>query len=131
MLRPRKATKAVCFVIWILYILVVLKLTVFRAGVCYGERRLRLVFFSDLIQVYHDAGMWQFVRLFLGNIGWFVPFGLLLPALLKRESAGKVIALAAVFSLCIEALQYVFRKGVAELDDFILNVLGAVFGYFL
>ena len=126
-----KTGKIICLIIFIIYIAVVLKLTIFRVGVYYNEPQLNLSLFTDLIKTYKNAGLWQFSRLFLGNIGWFVPFGFLLPILLKKMNLLKVAVLGFLFSFGIETMQYIFRKGVAELDDLILNTLGAVIGYLL
>jgi glycopeptide antibiotics resistance protein len=84
-----------------------------------------------LIKVYKNVGLMEFLRLFLGNIGGFIPFGFLMPMLLKKKSVLKVAVLGFVFSFGIEVLQFIFRKGVAELDDLILNTLGAIIGYIL
>ncbi|HHY82008.1 MAG TPA: VanZ family protein [Clostridiales bacterium] len=123
--------KTVCLILFIVYILIVLKLTIFRFAVNYDEPQLNLTFFTDLIYVYKNAGVIEFLRLFLGNIGWFIPFGFLLPMLLKKKSVLKVAILGLVFSFSIEVSQFIFRKGIAELDDLVLNTLGAVIGYIL
>jgi len=123
--------KKFTWVLFIIYILVVLKLTLFRTNFQYDEPQINLTLFVDLINTYKNAELWTFLRLFLGNIGWFVPFGFLLPVLLKKERFWKVAAFGFCFSFTIETLQYIFRKGVAELDDLILNTLGAVIGYFM
>lgn len=123
--------KIVCLILFIVYISAVLKLTIFRFEVNYGEPQINLTLFSDLIKVYKNVGLKEFLRLFLGNIGWFIPFGFLMPMLLRNKSVLKVAVLGFVFSFVIEILQFVFRKGVAELDDLILNTLGAFIGYVL
>ena len=123
--------KKIIWFIFIIYILIILKLTIFRFNVHYAERQLNLTLFADLIKTYKNTGIQEFLRLFLGNIGWFVPFGFLLPILLKRKNILTVIIWGAVFSFCIETTQFIFRKGVAELDDLILNVVGVVIGYFM
>lgn len=41
------------------------------------------------------------------------------------------MALGFLLSLLIEATQFVFYKGVAELDDLMLNTLGTAIGGFL
>jgi glycopeptide antibiotics resistance protein len=51
--------------------------------------------------------------------------------LLKRHSFIKVILTGFMFSFIIETLQFVFYKGVAEIDDLILNSLGILIGYCL
>jgi glycopeptide antibiotics resistance protein len=70
------------------------------------------------------------LRLFLGNIGSFVPLGFLLPILLKRKSLIITVAIGFTFSFLIESAQYISYKGIAEVDDLILNTLGAAMGYF-
>jgi len=125
-----KRVKIICLLAFLVYILIVLRLTVFRFNV-FNERQLNLTIFADLIDVYRNVGIARFLWLFFGNIGWFVPFGFLLPILLKRESFLKVIVMGAMFSLAIESVQFVFRIGVAELDDLILNTLGTAIGYLI
>lgn len=62
----------------------------------------------------------------LQNILFFVPFGLLLPA--KRWW---IVALSSLcLSVTIEALQFIGGLGLAELDDVICNVIGAIIGFF-
>ena len=126
-----KKKKTVCLTLFITYILVVLKLTIFRFAVHYDEPQFNLTLFSDLIKVYKNIGLTEFLRLFLGNIGWFVPFGFLMLMLLKNKSVLRVTVLGFLFSFVIEIFQFIFRKGVAELDDLILNTIGVIIGCFL
>ena len=65
--------------IFLVYILSLLYLTVFRFGFYYDERQLNLFPFTDLIKIYTNAAGTVFLRLFLGNIFWFIPFGFILP----------------------------------------------------
>jgi len=125
-----KRIRIIFFIAFLAYILIVLRLTIFRTGT-FDERQLNLAIFADLIHVFRNVGVGRFLWLFFGNIGWFVPFGFLLPVLLKRESFLKVIVIGLMFSLTIESLQFIFRVGVAELDDLILNTLGTAIGYLL
>jgi len=123
-----KTQKAICLIIFVIYILIVLRLTIFRSGV-YNERQLNLSLFTDLINTYKYSGITRFLWLFLGNIVWFIPFGFLLPMLLKNSSFLKTAACGFMFSFAIETTQFFTYKGVAELDDLILNTLGAAIGY--
>lgn len=79
----------------------------------------------------------QAIRQIGGNIGLFLPLGAVLPVLvprLRRFSALLLTALAA--TLIIEAIQYV-ATGLGrmdrafDIDDLLLNVVGAVLGYAL
>lgn len=63
-----------------------------------------------------------------GNIGVFVPFGLLLPmALGGKMRKSFIIFLSGL--LVLEFIQLLSRRGSFDIDDFILNSLGFVIGY--
>ena len=126
-----KKNKLLFLTAFVIYILIVLNLTVFRLNVRYDERQLNLTPFVDLINVYKNVGIGAFMRLFFGNIGWFIPFGFLLSVFENKKSLLKTIVAGMIFSLIIETLQFVLYKGVAELDDLILNTLGTALGYCL
>lgn len=70
----------------------------------------------------------------LGNIALFFPFGLLLPLVFDRLNSLLLILLtAAIASSAIESTQYVSRQfgsyRYVDINDVILNVLGACLGY--
>ncbi len=110
------------------YILILLKLTLFRQNTL-ENHEINFTLFVDLINVYKRSGLWQFIRLFIGNIAWFVPFGFMLPMMLKKCNIITVTLSGCLFSLLIEILQLVFKKGICEIDDLILNIAGAMIGY--
>lgn len=67
------------------------------------------------------------------NIVVFLPVGVLVPLLLARSTWWRVIGIATAFSLLIEAAQLVaarFLAGghVADVNDLLFNVVGAVLG---
>jgi len=65
----------------------------------------------------------------VGNVGVFVPYGVLLPLLLKKEKPLKLlfVFLGGVFVL--ETLQLLTKRGSWDIDDFILNAVGFLLGY--
>lgn len=66
----------------------------------------------------------------LGNLLIFTPMGFLLPLLSKKcRKAWKVICIGFFSSLAVETIQFIFRVGSADIDDLILNTLGAWLGY--
>ena len=147
--------KIICVIIFSIYILVLLYLTVFRVGFYHSERQINITLFVNLISIYRNAGARKFLWLFLGNICCFVPFGFLAPMLLKRvcvsvfirslsdegiEKTARSIRIPSIFitlvlgfcfSFFIESVQFIFYKGVAELDDLVLNTLGTAIGCIL
>lgn len=62
------------------------------------------------------------------NIMMFVPIGLALPFVLKKENFGKVILIGFCMTASIEFLQAFVRRE-ASLGDIICNTLGAAAGY--
>jgi len=65
-----------------------------------------------------------------GNIAAFVPFGCMLPALVKRlRYFHKIFLLSFFFSFCIETTQLITKVGCFDVDDMILNTLGGILGF--
>lgn len=68
----------------------------------------------------------------LGNIFACMPFGFFLPLLFERQNKFKVFILTMmIIVLIIELLQFVTLSGSCDIDDLILNVLGAVTMYLI
>lgn len=68
----------------------------------------------------------------LGNILLLAPLAFFLPLLFKYERKWFVfLPSVLLFSVCVEALQYLFMIGSCDVDDLILNFLGATALFFL
>ncbi len=62
----------------------------------------------------------------------FIPSGIVLPIIYKKlNSFLKVIGVGALISLCIEILQLLFFERASDIDDLLLNTLGAGIGYLI
>ncbi|MBM7660989.1 glycopeptide antibiotics resistance protein [Bacillus mesophilus] len=64
----------------------------------------------------------------VGNIGVFVPFGILIPLVIKKRLFKSFILFFSAV-LVLETLQLVLRRGSFDIDDLILNSLGFFTGY--
>ncbi len=65
-----------------------------------------------------------------GNIIPFIPLGFFIPLLYNHPLTWKYVLVAAfLLSLALESTQVLLRAGVFDIDDIILNVLGAIVGY--
>ena len=82
--------------------------------------------------VRHTMG-WRVTLLNLaGNVAAFLPFGSIAPVLWKKmRHPAKICACGAGLSLCVEVLQLLTRLGSFDVDDILLNTLGAGLGYTL
>lgn len=67
----------------------------------------------------------------VGNIIGFVPFGFILPMLVKRFQKLIMVLIATCYlSFVYEGLQFLTGFGSFDVDDLILNTLGGILGYF-
>ncbi|MGN0513800.1 MAG: VanZ family protein [Lachnospiraceae bacterium] len=120
---------------FLIYIAIVLRITVFRTGFSLtglwqnGEINLKL--FEEYIPIIQSGRWFTFFYLFVGNIIWFVPFGMVLEHKKKGKHSIRILLSGMIFSLLIETLQYAFGTGYSELDDVILNTLGTGIGILL
>ena len=65
-----------------------------------------------------------------GNFFAFMPFAFFAPITIKNiNSARRFLVFIAICVLCVETLQIIFLTGSADIDDFILNVGGAMAAY--
>ena len=70
------------------------------------------------------------VKNILGNIIAFMPFGFLLPIATDKINKLKLIVISSfLLSLLFEIIQLLTGLGEFDVDDILLNVLGAVVGY--
>ena len=67
-----------------------------------------------------------------GNILMFVPLGLFPPLMWKAlRGFARDMALCAVLIIAVEATQFATGLGCADIDDLILNMLGAAIGWLI
>lgn len=68
----------------------------------------------------------------LGNVVIFIPLGIFLAMLFKRfQSAAKVAMLGFTITVVIEISQFFLQVGQFDVDDILLNTMGAVIGYYV
>lgn len=126
----KKRLKIALAALFVLYLAVLLRITVFRDG-CFSYG-----WFSGSIEwipfvyLYHllKIGYWQyFIYLFVGNLIWFMPLGCWVRC--RQKPFWIAILAGFALSLLIETLQFVLGSGVSEIEDLILNTCGTMLGY--
>lgn len=66
----------------------------------------------------------------LGNLLAFLPLGMALPCLFRRmQRAWRTTPTAALIVTVVEIMQLLTRRGMPDVDDLILNTVGALGGY--
>lgn len=87
-----------------------------------GDARSNLVLFSYADTFFQN----RMIRVeVINNIWLFIPFGVGMYRIYQRKS---IFALAFIFSILIEATQYVTGLGVAEFNDVFENTMGGMIG---
>jgi glycopeptide antibiotics resistance protein len=65
----------------------------------------------------------------IGNTVPFMPIGLLAPLVFRSISWQKALVLGVVAGLTCEVMEVIFRVGIFDVDDVILNASGVIAGY--
>ena len=123
----------------VLYLAALLHITVIRGGAHWGqllslERGWETV---QLVPIWYtvkelERGILAFLYPVLGNIGWYLPYVMLVTLAAPRwGTLPKVALTGAGLSLGIEVMQWMLGSGISDIDDVIFNVAGAVLGYWL
>ncbi len=105
-------------------------LNVIAGGLSFNPpyHHLNLVPFSWLFETW-EMGFRAMMTQVISNMIMFVPFGFLLPVVFKFfGSLLKTTGFAFCFSFLIEVFQYFIGRS-CDIDDLILNTLGAIIGY--
>lgn len=105
------------------YIILVLLLTVFFRETPIYPEGFQKSLFGDKTML---SGSLFIERFF--NIVLFLPIGALLFLLQNSHKMLHTFLFGLLFSSFIEVMQYVFNKGVADIEDVICNVLGVMLG---
>ena len=131
--KRHSAYGAICFGLAVFFGLFLLDTAV---GIRWGDGTKHLTGFSlpaELHRIIH-GGTVRWTEMF-ANMAVFLPFGFFLSEFLSttkcfatRHQIGCVALAAFGLSLCIESLQLIFRLGVFEITDLVLNTLGGFFG---
>lgn len=83
----------------------------------------------EAASIYRYHARQAFINLF-GNIGMLIPLGFLLPGNFEKlRTLFKTLLAVAGIILTVELLQLLTLAGHCDIDDLILNLLGASIGY--
>lgn len=92
--------------------------------------------FKGIVDMLTSERLYVIVRNLVGNILLTMPLGFLLPLIFKKINKVKWILISGfLFSLSIENIQFIlslclgFTYKIADVDDLILNTVGALLGY--
>ena len=110
---------------FIMYMIAVFSLTIIHARS--GIRGINLIPFQDLISIYKHIP-YDMAEGYILNVLLFVPYGYLLPFIKKKPFLKQTVLCSFLLSLCIELLQFLFKRGIFDIDDLICNTVGGLIG---
>lgn len=137
--NPEKILHCCLFVIFIIYLILLLRITLFKQTALYnllsaigtGSRTISMIpFYSIYEMAVSNISIGRIAENILGNIILFMPFGIIFP-LITNGKFKKILTAAIIFSLSIEIIQFLFALGSADIDDLLFNTLGAYIGLFI
>ncbi|MGN1371438.1 MAG: VanZ family protein [Candidatus Coprovivens sp.] len=76
----------------------------------------------------YNIGSKSFFYNVIGNIVLFIPFGYFVSDYLKAKKTSQILVVSTLISLTAELIQYKIGRAF-DIDDIILNVLGAILGF--
>lgn len=85
--------------------------------------------FSTLKFIQNTISWWDIVRIVVGNVVMFIPFGFLGWVFPKLKNLCDLLFTFVASIVIVEGLQYFTRLGIFEVDDVILNTFGVFLGY--
>ncbi len=85
---------------------------------------------SRYFQYFSYFKLWDWISNIFGNVFLFIPFGLMIPFMIKsRYKLPFTVGLGFFMVLNIELIQHYFGLGVFDVDDIILNIFGIIMGF--
>ena len=99
-----------------------------------SQRIFNIVPFNSTIEDFknltlsNNRELFNFYSNLIGNIILFVPLPWLLFFLFQIKSRKSIFLVTFFSSIAIELIQYIFKRGVADIDDIFLNSFGALVG---
>lgn len=114
----------------VVYLYIVLLITVLRNEHFSSPQKILIPFKSyiSLITVqWHGNGMYIAMALW-GNLILFIPLGVMISKIIKRNNILITVGIGLLCSLMIETYQYFSCVGTFEVDDLIQNTWGACVG---
>lgn len=121
-------------IILFIYTTLILKLIVFKypPGITFSIANANLIPFKTILGYLLGEPTWRIaMRNLLGNVVLLIPFGFLLTSMYQKIKWVSVLLIGVFVGIILELLQVIFKSGILDIDDVILNSLGVIIGYLL
>lgn len=121
-------------IVLVIYTALILRLIVFKypPGITFSTTNANLIPLKTILGYLAGEPTWKIaIRNLLGNIIVLIPFGFLFATLYQKIKWGRVLLIGLFTGIILELLQVIFKSGILDIDDVILNSLGVIIGYLL
>lgn len=126
--RKKQAVRTTCIILLLLsYIGLVLLITVFARNTG-TEYKMQL---KPLYSLFRTDHMNRDIIRDICNVMLFFPAGFIIQYMGTAKRKGYLLLMLPVFSLVIETIQLITRRGMFDVDDLLSNVLGGILGFML
>ena len=126
--QKTRKTQKIAILLLVEYVALVFCTTVmFRNTRAASE--INLMPLSSYFWIAENSYLWEVSAINLLNIAMFVPVGFLLKCGFRSIAWKKVLITGGILSATIEIIQFIFCKGLCEIDDVIHNIVGCMLGY--
>lgn len=129
----KKNIKIINIILFITYIFLLAYLTLFKnyLGREVGTYSINLIPFKNIIKITHEflinnVSLRFFIRNIFGNLIAFTPFSYFFLTIFKIKNKKQFTIIMFFIILFIETLQLILKVGCLDIDDIILNLLGAL-----
>ena len=138
--ETKKKIKTAGAVLFVLYILALIYFLIFadRYGqIAFAQREYHynLVHYTEIRRFWNYREQLGFLAVaanLLGNVVGFMPFGMILPLICRNARGFFFITFSGfTLSLCVEVTQLMTKLGSFDVDDLLMNTLGAAAGYLI
>ncbi|WP_160725041.1 VanZ family protein [Bacillus sp. USDA818B3_A] len=122
--------KRLVHVLFLLAIVFIISLTLIADPTGTREHRYNFIPFKIITRILFHKSLYDIILNIAGNIILFLPFGFLLPLSWRKvNTIYKAILIGALLSITVECAQIIYPDRLTDIDDVILNTLGAALGY--
>jgi len=129
--KIKNKTRYIIKVLFVEYLFIVICSTIIcRGPQSFEYARLELTPFWTYWAVLDNVpgvSVWDIIL----NVLLFLPLGFFTKILFRNTSLIKMIIIAVMCSVFIETNQYLFEKGIAQIDDVMHNVFGGIIGWYI
>ena len=125
--KPFPIKKALLLVMIVVWGVLTVFATLLRTDT--GARALNFHLFLAWKEAWNGFSLQGWLNIFL-NIALFIPLGILLPLFSKRfRRSLPMLFTGTLLSFAIELAQFIFIKGISDIDDLFANILGTMLGW--